>query len=110
MHLAIEPTRNKSVGTTNSHYWVATMTDLHDKINNPTSDKFQAKVAEDDTKDDEIALLRQKKDLLLEVLSSIEKVLQLHVHDTVQNALSDIDALHPDLAEVLEMVKQPERH
>lgn len=99
---------HKSVSTTNSHYWVATMEDLHERINNPTSDKFQEMKAQESAKDDEIRLLRVKKDFLLQLVGSIEGVLQTHCDGDVQAVLSDINALHPNLPEILERIQAPE--
>ena len=99
---------HKSVGTTNAHYWVTTVEDLHKKIINPMSDKFQQRETEESMKDEEISLLRAKKDLLLTLLANVENILQVHSEGTVQEVVSDINVMYPDLPQILENVSKPE--
>jgi integrase len=101
---------HKSLDTTSTHYWVANVQELHETMINPMSGAYQEEVRDEEMKDLEIRLLREKKAKALEIIETM--LTQLHdVKEdggSLEDYMATIKASIPNLSERLLRIEEDE--
>ena len=97
---------HKSVDTTSSHYWVATVQELHDNLNNPMTGSYQDKDRDRDLVDLELQVLCQKKAKAMDVIGVALELLAkvARAGGSAAEVASELNEALPNLGQILEVI------